>query len=377
MLLKSCANLRVKLSHFKDMKELHIIGLMSGTSLDGLDIAACTFTFGSRWEFNIKHSKTVGYSKRLKLALQHLDCSSALEYAKTDHELGRFFGTEVNKFVSATNYQADYISSHGHTIFHQPEINFTTQIGHPSAIAALAGLPVIADFRTIDVHLNGQGAPLVPIGDLLLFPEYTYCLNLGGIANISIKNNDGEIHAFDTGIANMALNFVTLKEGKAYDSGGKIAETGSIKKELLEKLNRIEYHQLPSPKSIGKEWFDRKIKPLVEQALKIHSSPDVLATLCEHIAIQVAAQIAGSGKLLVTGGGAKNNYLMQRMKEHCNAEIILPSEALVDYKEALIFAFLGALRVTNQTNILEAVTGSKSNHSGGCIYRPFMGENNS
>ena len=365
------------MSHFKDMKELHIIGLMSGTSLDGLDIAACTFTFGSRWEFNIKHSKTVGYSKRLKLALQRLDCSSALEYAKTDHELGRFFGTEVNKFVSATNYQADYISSHGHTIFHQPEINFTTQIGHPSAISALTGLPVIADFRTIDVHLNGQGAPLVPIGDLLLFPEYTYCLNLGGIANISIKNNDGEIHAFDTGIANMALNFVTLKEGKAYDSGGKIAETGSIKKELLEKLNRIEYHQMPSPKSIGKEWFDRKIKPLVEQALKIHSSPDVLATLCEHIAIQIAAQIAGSGKLLVTGGGAKNNYLMQRMKEHCNAEIILPSEALVDYKEALIFAFLGALRVTNQTNILEAVTGSKSNHSGGCIYRPFMGENNS
>ena len=358
------------------MKELRIIGLMSGTSLDGLDLAACTFTFDNQWIFTINHCKTVAYSMSLKSALQRLDTSTAFEYAKTDHELGRFFGSEVNKFISETDFEADYISSHGHTIFHQPEINLTTQIGHPSAIAALTKIPVIADFRTVDVHLNGQGAPLVPIGDLLLFNQYKYCLNLGGIANISIKDERGGIRAFDTGIANMALNLVAQTEGKEYDSGGEMAQKGSVKTALLEQLNKLDYHQLPAPKSIGKEWFNAEVKPLISKALKENSSSDVLATLCEHIAMQIAAQISNSGKLLVTGGGAKNDFLVQCIKKHCSAEINLPSDELIDYKEALIFAFLGTLHAAHQTNILEATTGSSYDHTGGCIYSPFLRNKN-
>lgn len=364
------------MSHFKDMKELRIIGLMSGTSLDGLDLAACTFTFDNQWCFTINHCKTVAYSMSLKSALQCLDTSTAFEYARTDHELGRFFGSEVNKFISEIDFDADYISSHGHTIFHQPEINLTTQIGHPSAIAALTEIPVIGDFRTVDVHLNGQGAPLVPIGDLLLFNEYKYCLNLGGIANISIKDDQGGIRAFDTGIANMALNLVAHTEGKEYDSGGEMAKKGSIKTALLEQLNKLAYHQLPAPKSIGKEWFDAEVKPLINKALKDHSSSDVLATLCEHIAIQIAAQISSSGKLLITGGGAKNIFLIQRIKKLCSAEVTLPSVELIDFKEALIFAFLGTLHATHQTNTLQAATGSSCDHIGGCIYSPFTRKKN-
>ncbi len=358
------------------MKELRIIGLMSGTSLDGLDLAACTFTYSKKWNFTFDHCKTIAYSKSFKSALQCLDSATALDYAKTDQELGRFFGKEVNKFIFETGFKADYISSHGHTVFHQPEINFTTQIGHPAAISALTKTPVIADFRTVDVHLNGQGAPLVPIGDLLLFPQYKYCLNLGGITNISIKDKHSGIQAYDIGIANMALNFVTLKEGKEYDYDGNMANNGSVNKELFHELNQIEYHQLSAPKSIGKEWFDKEMKPLIEKYLENHSAFDVLATLCEHIAIQIANQISGSGNLLVTGGGAKNKFLMQRIKKHCNAEIILPNEELIDFKEALIFAFLGALHSVKQTNILEAVTGSSSNHIGGCVYCPFSVEKN-
>ncbi len=364
------------MSHFKDMKELRIIGLMSGTSLDGLDLAACTFTFNNKWIFTLNHCKTVAYSTRLKSALQCLDTSSAFVYAKTDHELGRFFGSEVNKFISEIDFEPDYISSHGHTIFHQPEINLTTQIGHPSAIAAITQTPVIADFRTIDVHLNGQGAPLVPIGDLLLFNAFKYCLNLGGIANISIKDEKGGIRAFDTGIANMALNLVAQTEGKEYDAGGEMAKKGSVKTALLEQLNKLDYHQLPAPKSTGKEWFNAEVKPLIDKALKDNSASDVLATLCEHIAMQIAAQISSSGKLLVTGGGAKNDFLVQCIKKHCSAEINLPSDELIDYKEALIFAFLGTLHAARQTNILKATTGSSYDHTGGCIYSPFIRNKN-
>lgn len=349
---------------------------MSGTSLDGLDLAACTFRHDKTWNYSIDYCKTAGYSRELVSALQCLDTSTALKYAQTDHDLGRLFGTEVIRFISETGFKPNYISSHGHTVFHQPKKHLTTQIGHPAAIAALTKTPTIADFRTADVHLNGQGAPLVPIGDLLLFSEYEYCLNLGGIANISIKTQEDSIQAYDICIANMALNYVAQKVGKSYDAEGELASSGTIDTNLLEALNQLPYLSLSAPKSIGKEWFDSEIKPLIEHHLAFSSTEDVLATLCEHIALQVSAQLPVYGRLLVTGGGAKNDFLMNCLKARCNAQLILPETELIDYKEALIFAFLGALHVLGEDNILTAVTGSSSNHVGGCIYRPFgMGKN--
>ncbi len=352
------------------MEELKIIGLMSGTSLDGLDIAACAFQKDSHWHYKIEFAQTISYSEKLIKALQHLDAASAFEYARTDHELGRFFGIQVSKFINESGFQANYISSHGHTVFHQPEKHFTTQIGHPSAIAALTKTPVIGDFRTVDVHLDGQGAPLVPVGDLHLFPKYKYCLNLGGIANISAKGGE-EIVAFDICIANMALNFLAQKNGKLFDLDGEIAGSGKVIPSLLEQLNRIEFHDQLPPKSIGKEWFDSELKPLLENSLRAEKTANVMATTCEHIAIQIARQTSEPGTILMTGGGAKNHFLVQRISELSVSKIYIPNTELIEFKEALIFAFLGALHVRKEVNVLKSVTGSSQSHIGGCIYTPF------
>lgn len=349
------------------MKELNVIGTMSGTSLDGLDVAAIKFSHSNKWEFEIIHAKTYHYNEDLRDKLKILDSASAFVYEETNHNLGRIMGGLINEFISESAFKADFIASHGHTVFHQPQKHITTQIGHPAAIQATTQLPVVADFRTTDVHLGGQGAPLVPIGDLHLFPEYSHCLNLGGIANVSIKVNGG-INAFDVCVANMALNYLARKAHLEFDESGKLAASGKVISPLVEKIIDLEFHSQQPPKSLGKEWFDQYLKPLLDQALENHELKNVMCSMSESIATLISQHISPESSLLITGGGAFNTDLISRLESHCNAKITVPSNEIIGFKEALIFGFLGVLRWIKEPNILSTVTGVERNHIGGCIY---------
>lgn len=342
-----------------------VIGLMSGTSLDGLDLAACEFfEQNNAWNFEVKHAQTIPYSVFWREKLANLENQSALEYCKTDVLLGEYFGQEVQKFIAKTNFLADFVASHGHTIFHQPAIKLTAQIGKGSAIAAACNLPVICDFRTTDVALGGQGAPLVPIGDRLLFAEYDYCLNIGGIANISFEDLGKRI-AYDICPANMVLNTLIKPIGKEFDENGNLAKSGDLNRDLLEKLNNLSYYHQKFPKSMGKEWVLENIYPVLN-AFEI-SLADQMHTFTHHIAFQIAKQTQ-KGKLLATGGGALNTFLTELIEFYNpNLEVQKADFELINFKEAIIFAFLGVLRFLNRVNVLQSVTGSKRDNYGGII----------
>jgi anhydro-N-acetylmuramic acid kinase len=349
------------------------IGLMSGTSLDGLDIALCSIVENDgKYSFEIKDATTIAYSEEWKLKLAHAHKMSALELALLHVELGQLHGTWVKHFCTTHDYFVEFIASHGHTIFHQPEKSLTVQIGSAPHIAAITGTPVVADFRTGDVARGGQGAPLVPIGDRLFFGHYDYCLNLGGIANISYdqKQNDGTLHriAFDVCVCNMALNFYAEQLGKTYDKDGALARSGSVNKQLLKALNALSFFAQPAPKSLGKEFFEAEFLPLLN-AVEV-SVEDKLATLVEHMAEQLSAVLQNDKhkKLLVTGGGAFNQFLIERLRAHTKVEVIIPDELTVQFKEALIFALLGLLRWTGHVNCLASVTGAHANSIGGVVY---------
>jgi anhydro-N-acetylmuramic acid kinase len=261
----------------------------------------------------------------------------------------------------------DFIASHGHTIFHQPNKKITFQIGDGSAIAAETGLPVVCDFRSLDVALNGQGAPLVPIGDRMLFNDFQYCLNLGGFANISFEKNNKRT-AFDICPVNIILNFLSEITGSSFDNKGKIASSGKVDHALLSALNQKKYYKKNPPKSLGKEWVISEILPLL--ALDTISISDKLRTFCEHIADQITKVLPPDmpAKVLVTGGGAHNDFLVRLLKQKSKNEIILPDKKTIDYKEALIFSFLGVLRMRNEINCLKNVTGASKDNIGGAVY---------
>ena len=353
------------------MKDIYnVIGLMSGTSLDGLDVAYCRFEFaGGKHEYQILCADTYAYSNDWIQRLSTLENSTALEYARCNADLGHYFGRCVCKFISDNNLGADdvdFISSHGHTIFHQPEMGLTTQIADPNAIAAEAGLPVVADFRTLDVALGGQGAPLVPIGDRLLFGNYDSCLNLGGIANISFTKN-GKRVAFDISPCNMILNYLSGKLGMDYDKGGMLAKTGKCTDSLLEVLNELEYYKMPCPKSLGREWFIEHFRPYFEQSPC--DVPDLLATATEHIAGQIANALNNNAltSVLVTGGGAFNCYLIESIRKKTDCRVEVANKLIVNYKEAMVFAFLGVLRMRGEANCLCSVTGARIDNCGGVV----------
>jgi len=350
------------------MKEHKVIGLMSGTSLDGLDIVAATFRKEDNWNYTIHASETISYSSDWKNKLSRANKFSAEEYALLDLDLGMYFGECVKSFMLEHDFTPDLIGSHGHTVFHQPHKKLTTQIGEPSAICIKTNTKVVADFRTLDVLKNGQGAPLVPIGDLLLFSEHKACINLGGIANISLKTSQS-IQAFDVCVCNMLLNDLSKRINKPFDDGGNVAATGTIISELFEELNAIPFLALPSPKSIGKEWYDAEIAPIIKHYAE-SSTEDLLRTAVEHIATQLCKKLPTDGEILITGGGARNDFLIDRLRRLSTAKIEVPSDELVDFKEALIFGFLGLLKVQGKTNILKEVTGAESNSSSGVIYVP-------
>jgi anhydro-N-acetylmuramic acid kinase len=343
---------------------------MSGTSLDGVDVAYCVFMPKStKLFYQIVAAETYGYNDEWKQRLSGLANSSAMTFCQTHTDYGHYLGGIIRTFIHENHLHPDFIASHGHTIFHQPENRMTVQIGHGAAIAAETGLPVINDFRSLDVAHGGQGAPIVPIGDKLLFKKFNYCLNLGGFANISSDIN-GERIAYDICPCNTVLNGLANKSGLPFDRDGQLARSGSLNKYLLKKLNDLPYYSEKPPKSLGMEWVSRQILPLINHPNQ--NVPNILRTFTEHIAQQVVKSTHADKdkKIFVTGGGAYNIFLIERITELSDHKILIPDKKIIDYKEALIFAFLGILRMEQQPNCLKSVTGANKNSSGGAIFLP-------
>ena len=354
----------------------NIIGLMSGSSLDGIDLVDADFWFDGKWHFEIVAKDNVDYDDEWRNALSNaflVRTRRATSLQQLDYHYGQFLGQTTKRFIDKFHLQPEIVASHGHTIFHRPQEHYTLQIGDGQALADECGVMVINDFRTEDVLKGGQGAPLVPIGDKLLFADYPICLNIGGIANVSY-DVDGQRIAYDICIANQALNFLSNKKSMPYDKDGLIARSGTIDNQLLNTLNSHPYYTEKYPKSLGREFFEENIKPLLE---KRDDVADMMATFVEHIAIQISKSIENVGTrratslpLLITGGGAKNKFLVERIQAHTKHKVVVPSDDIIDYKEALVFAFLGLLRSRNEINVLKSVTGAESDSSSGRIFHP-------
>jgi len=345
------------------------IGVMSGTSLDGLDLVACRFTFDNQWRFEILKGVTIPYSHKWIQKLSAAAELNALDFAFLNNDFGKFIGKQVADFCAGLPQKPDLVSSHGHTIFHQPQNKLTLQVGNGASVAAFSGLPTACDFRTVDVALKGQGAPLVPIGDELLFGEYELCMNLGGIANVSYRE-EGERKAFDICPANMAFNHFVKEQGYEYDLDGNLGRTGKVQDELLMLLNELDFYHQKGPKSLSREWFEEKFLPLI---YSFQLPPeDILRTLYEHVSDQLtkATDQFPKGQILITGGGTHNIFLIELFSEKTKHKTIVPSQQIIDFKEALIFAFIGVLRLRNEVNCLKSVTGADHDHSAGVIYLP-------
>jgi anhydro-N-acetylmuramic acid kinase len=343
---------------------------MSGTSLDGVDLAYCTFVETENgYSYHIGACETFPYPEIWLSRLKSLQEASAIEFVQTHASYGRYLGELTRQFINHYHLNVDFVASHGHTIFHNPAKRYTSQIGDGAAIAAGCGLPVVCDFRTGDVAAGGQGAPLVPVGDQMLFAEYDYCLNLGGFANISMQQNGKRI-AFDISPANIILNHLAGQKGRLYDKDGEMAASGKIHDEMLQTLNGLGYYHMEPPKSLGREWIEKEVLPMLTQ-YNI-SIEDAACTFCEHIAIQVAACIGNDAqkRILITGGGAFNTYLIKRIAANTPVVLVIPDHKTINYKEALIFAFLGLLRMQGKPNCLATVTGAKYDISGGAVYLP-------
>ena len=349
------------------MKITTAIGLMSGSSLDGLDIALVKFDEDNgHYAFQILQAETLPYPEYWTKQLSEAFHKQPEDLVQLDKDYGKYLGEQVLAFARKHNVTPDFVASHGHTIFHRPKEHYTLQIGDGQELAKACGFTVINDFRSEDVSKGGQGAPLVPIGDKLLFGDYEICLNIGGIANVSYDEN-GQRIAYDLCIANQALNYLAQMKGLPYDRDGALARSGEVDMDLLKRLNRHPFYgQLP-PKSLGREFFEANQKEL----LKDLSVEDMLATFTEHIALQIALGISHlpKGKILVTGGGARNKFLMERLQARTSHEVAIPDKMIIDYKEALVFAFLGLLRMEGKTNVLASVTGAESDSCSGRIWK--------
>jgi len=347
-----------------------VVGLMSGTSLDGLDIALCSFTLsGGAWRFELEHTVTVAYSATWKKRLSGAHLLSGQELTQLHGAYGLYLGQTVKKFLSNVRLKKpDFISSHGHTIFHQPANGFTFQLGDGSAIYAASQIPVVCDFRTLDVFLGGDGAPLVPIGDQLLFSKYDVCVNLGGIANLSFEKQRRR-RAYDICFVNMGLNWLAQKAGKDFDRDGAQAATGKINQALLKSLIELSESKNGKRRSLGREDFEKSFQPLLDDdRLPLE---DRMRTFSEMIGKMVgeAIQETRGKKVLLTGGGAHNTFVRNRIAAHAGgATLVKADDQIINFKEALIFAFLGVLRVRGQVNVLRDVTGAVTNScSGVCI----------
>lgn len=353
------------------------IGLMSGSSLDGLDIVFTEIhENGGKWSFEVLNSACYPYPGEWKERLQKAVSLPALEYQLLHADYGHYLGRQVNRFIEENqlHYKVALIASHGHTTFHVPAKKMTAQLGDGAAIAAETKLPVVSDLRNLDVALGGQGAPIVPIGEKLLWNDYGYFLNLGGIANISF--NAENYTAFDVCPANRVLNMLAAKEGKEYDANGAMAAAGTISNELLQQLNALDYYKQPFPKSLANDFGTDVVYPLIEKAGI--STNDAVRTYCQHIVEQIVAVVSHNdkpktinNKLLVTGGGALNGFLTGLLKEELarqNIEVVIPGETIINYKEAIVMALVGVLRWREEYNVLSSVTGAERDSVGGAFW---------
>jgi|SRR6218665_512058 len=353
------------------------IGLMSGSSLDGLDIVfAELHENGGKWSYEIVAAACYPYNEDWTKRLSSATSLSARDYLLLHTEYGEYIGKQVIEFIeeNSLQFRVALVASHGHTTFHIPAKRMTAQLGDGAAIAAVVQLPVVTDLRSLDVAFGGQGAPIVPIGEKLLLQGYDYFLNLGGIANISM--NTAAYTAFDICAANRVLNMLAQKAGKEYDEDGKLSASGKPDQALLDQLNTLDYYNEAFPKSLANDFGTDIVYPIVEAAGL--SIPDALHTYTEHIAIQIRNAItalpnhdAPQSKLLATGGGALNVYLVERIREQLDGlgiEVVVPSKELIQYKEALIMALIGVLRWREETNVLSSVTGAKRDSVGGAMW---------
>ncbi|NNF82178.1 MAG: anhydro-N-acetylmuramic acid kinase [Flavobacteriaceae bacterium] len=347
--------------------EYKIIGVMSGTSLDGVDMVYVSFK-PENWEYDTIVSETVPYKKVWQERLSDAVLVSKEQLEELDKDYTSLLGDFILDFIAKNDIQqVDAVCSHGHTVLHQPDKGITLQIGNRPELAQTLGRTVVCDFRVQDVTLGGQGAPLVPIGDRLLFQDYDHCINLGGFANISYEKENQRI-AFDICPVNIVMNHYCKSLGLDYDHGGKIASEGILNSGLLQELNSLEFYSNSPPKSLGLEWVNAKIIPLIDSyELKVK---DVLRTFVEHIAIQISAVLMKNGTTLITGGGAYNDFLISILQHYTNGKLVIPSKDIIEYKEALIFGLLGVLRMRNEINCLKSVTGASKDHSSGMIFHP-------
>ncbi len=349
-----------------------VIGLMSGTSGDGLDIALCEFTKNTTWDFKILKAETVAFPKELETSLMNSHELDALTLSLLDVSFGKWMGEQVSDFCKKYHCQPDAICSHGHTVFHQPEKGLSLQIGNGWALNQASKIKVINDFRMLDVQKGGQGAPLVPIGDELLFPEMDFCLNLGGIANISM-NQAGRRIAFDVCPFNLLLNPIARELGASYDDQGRWASEGTVDQKLLAELNSIAFYQKKSAKSLGREDLERDFMPLIRDTNA--DKRDILATLITHYTQQIEAVILDfsnqiPAKILLTGGGAYHTFFVNSLENQLKGKITLckASNQLIEFKEAMVFGFLGVLRMRGENNCLSSVTGATEDSCGGKIF---------
>lgn len=365
------------------IKTYNAIGLMSGSSLDGLDIAYCKFHLEneniSAWE--LLKAETIPFSEMWQSRLAHLPTQGALIYAKTHAYFGHYMGELVIDFMSRNNVIPDFIASHGHTIFHHPDKRMTAQIGDGGALAAVTGLTVISDFRTQDIAIGGEGTPLAPVADKYLFEGYDFYLNIGGIANVSCNVN-GKMIAFDIGGANQVFNGLAVLMNQEYDNEGKIAASGEVVNTLLQEVNSIDYFSQNYPKSLDNQWV---VQNLLKKYREFPESVENrMRTAVEQLAEQTVSSvlhiIENEGltnkkyRMLATGGGVFNSFLMQRMqelfKEKVDLEIVIPEKKIIGFKEAILMALLGVLRMENIPNCLASVTGARRDTIGGAIYAP-------
>ncbi|MFT3885041.1 MAG: anhydro-N-acetylmuramic acid kinase [Flavobacteriales bacterium] len=346
---------------------MDVIGVMSGSSLDGIDLACCRFTWNGHWSFVVRAARTVPYASALRQRLLDASGASALELVRLHRDVGQAIGEACRDLHHEV--PAQLVASHGHTIFHQPAEGFTTQVGDGARIAVLSGLPTVCDLRTTDVALGGQGAPLVPMGERLLFPQYQAFLNLGGIANLAVHRAE-RVVGYDIGPCNQALDLLANEGGRPYDANGELARSGTVHPGLLDRLNGLPFYAQAPPRSLGREWFEEHLRPLIASGQVPLN--DRLRTTVEHIATMAARELDGqdADRVLVTGGGAHNGLLVERLRALSKAVIEVPDRPLVDFKEAIVFGLLGLLRYRGEANALASVTGAERDSVGGALYLP-------
>ena len=342
---------------------------MSGTSLDGLDIVYVNFKHDKSWKYEIINSKTYKYEKKWNSLLQNISKEKIKSVTKIDTDYTKLLSKYIIKFINEFSIKdIDFISSHGHTALHQPSRSLTYQIGNLPILAKYIKQKVVCDFRVQDVELGGQGAPLVPVGEQYLFSEYNMLINLGGFANIT-KRIKKDITAYDICPLNIVFNHLARIIELKYDDGGYIASTGDMNQDLYNNLQSLDYYKQDPPKSLGIEWVNDQIYPILKD-FKDVPIEDLMNTFSNHFAFQIVKNIGDQDKVLITGGGAYNEYLIGKIKNLTNSKITIPDPKIIEYKEALIFSFLGLLRFLEINNCYSSVTGAKKDHCSGKIYTP-------